>query len=203
MTTRPWRHSGARSNGKRWSQAPVGPRTGCGGRSSNTLKPFTTGAGSTALWGINHLWTSNTKTMKNEKDSSTCVHKKGGRERLFLELSEHRRTQANISEHKRTFPHSAAPSEFMSFGSPQWPRAAPATGRSPIRVNPRGYEVWIGRPETLRQQLQDGREMGHHKDLLAANQQVDYGRCSRIAQSVVSLPTLFRNQGGGPVRFLR
>src|SRR5712664_4483443 len=80
MTTRPWRHSGARSNGKRWSQAPVGPRTGCGGRSLNTLKPFTTGAGSTALWGINHLWTSNTKTIKNEKDPSTCVHKKGGRE---------------------------------------------------------------------------------------------------------------------------
>ena len=29
-----------------------------------------------------------------------------------------------------------------------------------------------GRPETLRQQLQDGRKHGHHKDLLAANQQV-------------------------------
>src|SRR5712691_11082721 len=80
MTTRPWKRSGARSNGKHWSQAPVGPKTECGGRSSNTLKPFTTGAGSTALWGINHLWTSNTKTIKNEKDSSTCVHKKGGRE---------------------------------------------------------------------------------------------------------------------------
>jgi hypothetical protein len=33
-------------------------------------------------------------------------------------------------------------------------------------------------PETLRQQLQCGRKQGHHKDLLAANQQVDYGRCS-------------------------
>jgi hypothetical protein len=49
---------------------------------------------------------------------------------------------------------------------------------------PRGYEVYIGRPETLRQQLQDGRKMGHPKDLLAANQQVDYGRCSRITLGV-------------------
>ncbi len=53
-----------------------------------------------------------------------------------------------------------------------------------LRAHLRGYEVWIGRPETLRQQLQDGREMGHHKDLLAANQQVDYGRCSRITLGV-------------------
>src|SRR5712691_911846 len=99
MTTRPWRHSGARSNGKRWSQAPVGPRTGCGGRSSNTLKPFTTGAGSTALWGINHLWTSNTKTINNEKDSSTCVHKKGGRETLHAAG-----TTANGEERERRLP---------------------------------------------------------------------------------------------------
>ena len=41
-----------------------------------------------------------------------------------------------------------------------------------------GMRFVSGVPETLRQQLQDGRKMDHHKDLLAANQQVDYGRCS-------------------------
>src|SRR5881397_2258781 len=39
---------------------------------SNTSNPFTTGAGSTALWSTNHLWSSNTRTTKNEKD-----HKQG------------------------------------------------------------------------------------------------------------------------------
>src|SRR5207245_1957308 len=69
---------------------------------------------------------------------------------FFPVKSEHRRTPANIGGHKRTFSHSAALSEFMSFGSswwpraappsafwlPRWPRAAPAFGRSPIRVYP-------------------------------------------------------------------
>jgi hypothetical protein len=32
------------------------------------LNRFTTGAGSTALWNTNHLWTSNTRTIKHEKD---------------------------------------------------------------------------------------------------------------------------------------
>jgi hypothetical protein len=46
----------------------------------NTLKPSTTGAGSTALCGIDHLWTSNTRTTKNMKRTArTGVHKKGGR----------------------------------------------------------------------------------------------------------------------------
>ena len=38
-----------------------------------------------------------------------------------------------------------------------------------------GMSFVDGRLETLRQRLQDGRKSGHHKDLLAANQQVDYG----------------------------
>jgi hypothetical protein len=43
-----------------------------------------------------------------------------------------------------------------------------------------GMKFVIGASWVLRKQLQDGRKPGHHKDLLAANQQVDYGRCSRM-----------------------
>ena len=50
---------------------------------------------------------------------------------------------------------------------------------SAFRVFREGMWFVSGGPETLRQQLQDGRKIGHHKDLLAANQQVDCGRCSR------------------------
>src|SRR3974377_2227325 len=71
MTMPPWKPSGARSNAKPWPQAPPGLRTECVANSSSISKAITTGAGSTALWAINHLWTSKTKTVNNEKDSST------------------------------------------------------------------------------------------------------------------------------------
>jgi transposase len=51
----------------------IRPRTGCGGRSSSTSKAITTGAGSTALWAINHLWTSNTRTTNNGKTQAVRV----------------------------------------------------------------------------------------------------------------------------------
>ena len=80
MTTPPWRPSGALSNARPWLRASVGRRTEFGANSSNISKPFTTGAGSTALWGINHLWTSKTKTVNSEKTQVHSVHEKGGRE---------------------------------------------------------------------------------------------------------------------------
>jgi hypothetical protein len=55
-----------------------------------------------------------------------------------------------------------------------------------IRAIREGISFVDGHSETLRQQLQDGRKQGHYKNLLAANQQVDYGRCSRIALGVSS-----------------
>ena len=47
-----------------------------------------------------------------------------------------------------------------------------------------GMSFVDGRPGTLREQLQDGRKQGHYKNLLAANQQADYGRCSRRSGNV-------------------
>jgi hypothetical protein len=43
-----------------------------------------------------------------------------------------------------------------------------------IREIREGMSFVDGHSETLRQQLQDGRKQGHYKNLLAANQQVDY-----------------------------
>src|SRR5512140_3414686 len=81
MIMRPWRPFGARSNGKRCKVASTGPKTGPAGNFSNSLKRLITGAGSTALWGINHLWTSNNRTTKNGKDQTQYirVQKMGGR----------------------------------------------------------------------------------------------------------------------------
>src|SRR5437016_6412401 len=77
-----WKPSGARLNARPWKEANNGPRIGFDGSYSNSSKRLITGAGSTALWGINHLWTSNKTTTKNGKDRvKYCDHKKGGRER--------------------------------------------------------------------------------------------------------------------------
>src|SRR5438128_8376395 len=76
-----WKLSGARSNARHWKEATNGPRIGFDGSYSNSSKRLITGAGSTALCGINHLWTSNKTTTKNGKDRvKYCDHKKGGRE---------------------------------------------------------------------------------------------------------------------------
>src|SRR6266702_6830131 len=78
-----WKPSGARLNARPWKEANNGPRIGFDGSYSNSSKRPITGAGSTALWGINHLWTSNKTTTKNGKDRvKYCDHKKGGRETL-------------------------------------------------------------------------------------------------------------------------
>src|SRR6266851_4371167 len=53
-----WKPSGARLNARPWKEANNGPRIGFDGSYSNSSKRLITGAGSTALWGINHLWTS-------------------------------------------------------------------------------------------------------------------------------------------------
>src|SRR6266481_8606403 len=76
-----WKPSGARLNARPWKEANNGPRIGFDGSYSNSSKRPITGAGSTALWGINHLWTSNKTTTKKGKDRvKYCDHKKGGRE---------------------------------------------------------------------------------------------------------------------------
>src|SRR5258707_14199614 len=76
-----WKPSGARLNARPWKEANNGPRIAFDGSYSNSSKRPITGAGSTALWGINHLWTSNKTTTKNGKDRvKYCDHKKGGRE---------------------------------------------------------------------------------------------------------------------------
>src|ERR1700676_4703882 len=83
MITQRWQPFGARSSGKPWRTAPDGPKTGFDGSCSNTSKLFITGAGSTALWGINHLWTSNKKPTNDERTRlKYCDHKKGGRENV-------------------------------------------------------------------------------------------------------------------------
>src|SRR6266566_3133993 len=80
-----WKPSGARLNARPWKEANNGPRIGFDGSYSNSSKRLITGAGSTALWGINHLWTSNKTTTKNGKDRvKYCDHKKGGREVLSV-----------------------------------------------------------------------------------------------------------------------
>src|SRR2546425_13219255 len=79
-----WKPSGAPLNARPWKEANNGPRIGFDGSYSNSSKRLITGAGSTALWGINHLWTSNKTTTKNGKDRvKYCDHKKGGREILM------------------------------------------------------------------------------------------------------------------------
>src|SRR6266576_6672512 len=78
-----WKPSGARLNARPWKEANNGPRIAFDGNYSNSSKRPITGAGSTALWGINHLWTSNKTTTKNAKDRvKYCDHKKGGRETI-------------------------------------------------------------------------------------------------------------------------
>src|SRR3954466_8583467 len=80
---RPWKHFGARLSERLWPTAPTGRRSASAGNSLSISKPITTGAGSTALWGTNHLWNSKQQTTKIERtDSTKCVHKKGGREIL-------------------------------------------------------------------------------------------------------------------------
>ena len=49
-----------------------------------------------------------------------------------------------------------------------------------------GMRVVMGDPENSGKQLQNGRKRRHHKDLLAANLQVDYGRCSRMDVELIS-----------------
>src|SRR5258707_13804873 len=83
-----WKPSGARLNARPWKEANNGPRIAFDGSYSNSSKRLITGAGSTALWGINHLWTSNKTTTKNGKDRvKYCDHKKGGRESISLSRS--------------------------------------------------------------------------------------------------------------------
>src|SRR3954462_15834896 len=80
---RPWKHFGARLSERLWPTAPTGRRSASAGNSLSISKPITTGAGSTALWGTNHLWNSKQQTTKIERtDSTKCVHKKGGREKI-------------------------------------------------------------------------------------------------------------------------
>src|SRR6476619_226395 len=70
MTMRPWRRSGARSSARHWLTAPNGRRTESEENSLSLSKLITTGAGSTALWGTNHLWISKTRTTNNERTDS-------------------------------------------------------------------------------------------------------------------------------------
>src|SRR3954471_15462773 len=87
---RPWKHFGARLSERLWPTAPTGRRRASAGNSSSISKPITTGAGSTALWGTNHLWNSKQQTTKIERtDSTKCVHKKGGREKFIHQLLLH------------------------------------------------------------------------------------------------------------------
>src|SRR6266849_5862133 len=89
-----WKPSGAPLNARPWKEANNGPRIGFDGSYSNSSKRLITGAGSTALWGINHLWTSNKTTTKNGKDRvKYCDHKKGGREVLLKVLYEGKRSK--------------------------------------------------------------------------------------------------------------
>src|SRR6266566_5067912 len=89
-----WKPSGARLNARPWKEANNGPRIGFDGSYSNSSKRLITGAGSTALWGINHLWTSNKTTTKNGKDRvKYCDHKKGGREPNRPERAQRRRAK--------------------------------------------------------------------------------------------------------------
>src|SRR6266404_678955 len=82
-----WKPSGVRLNARPWKEANNGPRIAFDGSYSNSSKRPITGAGSTALWGINHLWTSNKTTTKNGKDRvKYCDHKKGGREIPFYQV---------------------------------------------------------------------------------------------------------------------
>src|SRR4029078_5626058 len=79
MTMRRWKRSGARSNERLWKKVPNGLKTGSVTCSLNISKRFTTGAGSTALWATNHLWTSKQKPSKKKKPVAR-VQKKGERE---------------------------------------------------------------------------------------------------------------------------
>src|SRR5712692_154737 len=93
-----WKPSGARLNARPWKEANNGPRIAFDGSYSNSSKRLITGAGSTALWGINHLWTSNKTTTKNGKDRvKYCDHKKGGREdilgRVYLSLGQYKKAE--------------------------------------------------------------------------------------------------------------
>src|SRR3954454_18273428 len=97
---RPWKHFGARLSERLWPTAPTGRRSASAGNSLSISKPITTGAGSTALWGTNHLWNSKQQTTKIERtDSTKCVHKKGGREPHF---SDRRTQKAKAISHNHT-----------------------------------------------------------------------------------------------------
>src|SRR5579859_4300031 len=88
MTTRPWRPFGVRSNVKRWRKARAGPRIGSEESCLGLSNQITTGAGSTALWGTDHLWTLNKTRTKNERSRlKYCDHKKGGREPFLIPQS--------------------------------------------------------------------------------------------------------------------
>src|SRR5437879_2245795 len=98
-----WKPSGARLNARPWKEANNGPRIGFDGSYSNSSKRLITGAGSTALWGINHLWTSNKTTTKNGKDRvKYCDHKKGGREVQYRVDGHDGRAQLSVTTPDRT-----------------------------------------------------------------------------------------------------
>src|SRR3954466_9293842 len=100
---RPWKHFGARLSERLWPTAPTGRRSASAGNSLSISKPITTGAGSTALWGTNHLWNSKQQTTKIERtDSTKCVHKKGGREEAFARSFEQGPRRSSITDHDLT-----------------------------------------------------------------------------------------------------
>src|SRR6476659_5522793 len=90
MTMRPWRRSGARSSARHWLTAPNGRRTESAENSLSLSKPITTGAGSTALWGTNHLWISKTRTTNNERTDSTNLGPKNRGKGRVRDLAEAR-----------------------------------------------------------------------------------------------------------------
>src|SRR3954452_8731104 len=100
---RPWKHFGARLSERLWPTAPTGRRSASAGNSLSISKPITTGAGSTALWGTNHLWNSKQQTTKIERtDSTKCVHKKGGRERVCIRDDLHRLMISSLGKAENT-----------------------------------------------------------------------------------------------------
>src|SRR3954464_10553655 len=119
---RPWKHFGARLSERLWPTAPTGRRSASAGNSLSISKPITTGAGSTALWGTNHLWNSKQQTTKIERtDSTKCVHKKGGRE-------------------LRCFPGESRPENWMTI-----PKFAAARGRQLLSTKkaPASADEWL------------------------------------------------------------
>src|SRR5690348_8300626 len=83
MTMRRWRHFGARSSARHWLTLPNGRRTESDENFLSLSRPITTGAGSTALWGTNHLWISKQLTTNNERTDSTKLGPKNGGKGTF------------------------------------------------------------------------------------------------------------------------